>query len=193
MSKNKTDRRTSNFKAKDNIEIILNRIIKLIETSFVRGITESSDGGSWSANGDFAEIKIKIDTPYKNLDGKCVILQCSYDNRVDVTTMSMWLMDVFRTKLIDATFQLMEHVNTANGIHPICTKEFYERRINQDLAITDCYHILHILQRGIDNTHLKPSNMEDIVELIEEEIRLIKGWRRAEYRKLNAIKERESE
>ena len=66
--------------------------------------------------------------------------------------------------------------------------------MNQDFAIIDCYHILHILQRIIDaKIGVTASTVEHIVELIDEEIRLLKGWRKAEYKKRKSIQKRELE
>lgn len=192
MSKNSVDRRQSSFKARDNVEIIMDRIIVLIESNFSSSIIpQLENAGTWECDGEKAEIKVTLDTPFRNMDGRTILLQCGISGTVSVATPKTWLLNVLREKLVDTTFKLMEHVNTANGIHPITIMEFDERRLNQDKALTDCYHILHILQQAIHFLNVKPSKIENIVELIEEELRLIKGWRRSEHKKRAAILKRE--
>lgn len=193
--KTKVDRRKSTFKARDNVEIIMNKIFIFIESNLTSEIVpQIENAGRWSVENDKAKIEIAFDSVYHNLDGKTIILKCAWDNKVGASTTSTWLIDTYRKKLIDATFQLMEHIDIANGIHPISMLEFNERRLNQDFSIIDCYHILHILQRIIDsNIGVKASKVENIVDLIDEEIRLLKGWRKSEYRKRKSIQKRELE
>lgn len=195
MSKNTVDRRKSTFKARDNVEIIMNKIFTFIESNLSSEIVpQIENAGSWKVENDKAKIEISFDSAYHNLDGKTIILKCEWDNKVGASTTNTWLMGNYRTRLIDATFQLMEHIDIANGIHPISMLEFNERRLNQDFAIIDCYHILHILQRIIDaKIGVTASTVEHIVELIDEEIRLLKGWRKAEYKKRKSIQKRELE
>ena len=193
MSKNTVDRRTSSFKARDNVELIMNQVIALAESNFTRAIeAQNQDAGTWKTNGKVAEMSIEISTPYHDIEGKTIILRCGENNTVKATSEDTWLLEMFRKKLVNATFDLMEHVNVANGIYPITIAEFDERRLNQDRAMTDCYHILHILQQAIRFLHLKPSKIESIVALIDEEIKLIKGWRRSEYKNRDAIEKREN-
>ena len=193
MSKNKVDRRESSFKARDNVEIIMDKVICLAEKEFTKGVeAQCHNVGTWEADGNVAKINIEVDTPFKCLENRVLILNCETNNRVNVTSEKEWLLKTFRQKLVDATFDLMEHVNIANGIYPITILEFDERRLNQDKAMTDCYHILHILQQAIHFLYLKPSKVEAIVGLIDEELRLLKGWRRSEYKKRNAILKREN-
>ena len=193
MSKSKIDRRESSFKARDNVELVMDKVITLIESNFTSSIDPKYENvGEWKTDGEKAEIRLAISTPYKNIDGKTIILNCGMSGEIFASTPKTWMLEMFRQKLIDATFSLMEHVNTANGIHPITILEFDERRLNQDKAITDCYHILHILQQAIHFLYVRPSKIENIVELLEEELRLLKGWRKSEYKKKAAIQKREN-
>lgn len=193
MSKTKIDRRESSFKARDNVETLMHEVIHLVEKEFTRCIeAQSKDVGNWSADGNTATINLEIATPFRNIEDKIIILRCGSDGGVEITYADTWLLQTFRQKIVDATFDLMSHVNTANGIHPITISEFDERRLNQDKSITDCYHITHILQQAIYFIHLKPSKVEHIIELIDEEIRLLRGWRRSEYKKRDIILKREN-
>jgi len=194
MSKNKVDRRESSFKARDNVEIIMDKVINLAENEFSKNIEiQRQNVGTWVTNGEVAKITIEIKTPFRNIEDKTIILNCGPDGIVNGSSEKTWLLESFREKLVDATFDFMEHVNAANGIHPLTLLEFDERRLNQDKAMTDCHHILHILQQAIHFLHLKPSKVENIVELMDEELRLLRGWRRSEYKKRKAIIKRENE
>ena len=193
MSKNKIDRRESSFKAQDNIEIIMDKIIYLIESNFESSIEiQEQSAGKWTTDGTRAEINFSFDTPYKNIDGKTLVLNFDVKGDVFVSTHKTWLIQIFRDKLIDTTFELMEHVNTANDIHPITLVEFDERRLLQDKAIADCYHISHILQQAIKYLYIQPSKIENLVGLIKMEIKLLRGWRKSEYKKRKAIIKREN-
>lgn len=83
------------------------------------------------------------------------------------------------------------HIRVANSINPILVREYEERRLHQDKAISCCLHLLDLLDQAKEILHVKISKVNPIIDLVHEEFRLLKGWRKSDYSKLGGCLKRE--
>ena len=86
---------------------------------------------------------------------------------------------VFTFPGIDLARKLMEEITAANTIYPTTEPEVEQRRAHQTEAIIACEQIIQHLQWLVDTLPVKVSSLEDIVEMINKEVALLKAWRKA--------------
>ena len=86
---------------------------------------------------------------------------------------------VFTFPGIGLARKLMEEITAANTIYPTTEPEVEQRRAHQTEAIIACEQIIQHLQWLVDTLPVKVSSLEDIVEMINKEVALLKAWRKA--------------
>jgi hypothetical protein len=74
---------------------------------------------------------------------------------------------------------MMWNITAGNTIYPVNDAELQERRLYQDRAIIACEQLLQEMLYYEDVLPVKASKMLSYVEHIEFEIKLLKGWRKA--------------
>jgi hypothetical protein len=74
---------------------------------------------------------------------------------------------------------MMRNITAGNTIYPVNTIELLERRRCQTAAIINCEQLLQELQCCEDIMPVKVSRFMPHIEQIELEIKLLKGWRKA--------------
>ena len=85
---------------------------------------------------------------------------------------------VFTFPGIDLARRLMEEITAANTIYPTTEQEVEQRRAHQTEAIIVCEQIIQHLQWLVDTLPVKVSSLEDIVEMVNREVALLKAWRK---------------
>ncbi|GHT54121.1 hypothetical protein FACS1894106_5330 [Spirochaetia bacterium] len=73
----------------------------------------------------------------------------------------------------------MLNITAANTIFPTNETEIQERRSHQNSAIVACEQLLQELLYCEDVIPVKASKFMPYIEMIEFEIRLLKGWRKS--------------
>ena len=90
-----------------------------------------------------------------------------------------WLITHFREKVINKMHDLMENITAGNTIYPLNETELQIRRNFQTAAIYNCEQLLQIMHYAEDVLPVAVSKFLPFVDAIEFEIKLLKGWRKA--------------
>lgn len=101
----------------------------------------------------------------------------------------MWLIEYFRNSILEILKNLILNITAANTIYPTFESEYYERRNLQNKAIYNCEQLLQEMQFIIS---IMPTNVNKYmryVKMTENEIALLKGWRKSDNKILKRIKE----
>lgn len=85
---------------------------------------------------------------------------------------------VFTFPGVDLARRLMEEITAANTIYPTTEQEVEQRRAHQTEAVIVCEQLIQHLQWLVDTLPVKVSSLEDIVEMINKEVALLKAWRK---------------
>jgi hypothetical protein len=90
-----------------------------------------------------------------------------------------WLIVSFRQNIIAILRNLMMNVTAGNTIYPVNPEELQQRRQYQTAAIINCEQLLQEMQYCADVLPLKLEKFLPFIDLIEFEIKLLKGWRKS--------------
>ncbi len=91
-----------------------------------------------------------------------------------------WLIDKLRSSMWDILRDLMINITKAYTIWATCKVEAEERRIAQDRAIACCENLLKELELAVEVLPVDAEKYMRYVKIIEREIALLKGWRKAD-------------
>lgn len=100
-----------------------------------------------------------------------------------------WFIEDERKVVTECLRSIGEHVYTANSIYPAYQEELVERRLHQDIAIGQCYRLVQELQYAIETLPVDVNTYLRFGQDIQKEIDLIKGWRKADNKFKNLIKQ----
>ena len=94
-----------------------------------------------------------------------------------------WFVDFERDIIIKILHEMIANITSANSIYAVHDFEFDLRREYQDKAITNFYQLYQELQyiTSIFKTDL--NKYVEILDLIDKEVDLIKGWRQSDNKK----------
>ena len=98
-----------------------------------------------------------------------------------------WFILDERKVVIDCIRAITEETFVANSIYPTCTEELIERRLHQDRAIGECYRLTQELQYAIETLPVDVNKYLRFADMIQTEINLLKGWRKADNKFKRAI------
>ena len=98
-----------------------------------------------------------------------------------------WLIDKERDYFMDILRDLICNITSANTIHITNIEEYYLRRNYQTKAICNCENLLQEMQYIIYVCHPNVEKYMRYVDIIEQEISLLKGWRKSDNRYLKKI------
>ena len=93
-----------------------------------------------------------------------------------------WFIVDERKYIIDLLRELITNITMANNIFPTLEYEYIERRLYQDKAIGICNALLQELQYAIETLPVDVNNYIRFADLLQDEIRLLKGWRKSDNR-----------
>lgn len=99
-----------------------------------------------------------------------------------------WFIDFEINRFMSILSELIDKITSANSIYPVKESEADLRRCYQDEAIGCCYRLYQELQYfiGIIDTDL--NYLVNLLEAIEREIELLKGWRTSDNKKKKSNK-----
>lgn len=92
----------------------------------------------------------------------------------------VWYMSDCKQKLLYFLDLIIVNVRSANSIYPTSLHECDLRRNYQDQAIAACECAISKMQQIVDFFEVNVNCFKRYVELIDEEIHLIKKWRRSD-------------
>ena len=99
-----------------------------------------------------------------------------------------WLIDKLRSSIWDILRDLMINITKAYTIWATCKAEAEERRIAQNRAIACCENLLKELELAVEVLPVDAEKYMRYVALIEREIALLKGWRKADNKHNKSLK-----
>lgn len=91
-----------------------------------------------------------------------------------------WFIEDERKCIVDCLREITKEVFMANSIYPANAAELIERRLCQDRAIGQCYRLTQELQYAIETLPVDVNKYLRFADMIQTEIELIKGWRKAD-------------
>ena len=100
-----------------------------------------------------------------------------------------WFIPSERDAAVGCLRELTACIYGANSIYPTCAEELIERRILQDKALGQCYRLTQELQYTIETLPVDIEKYTRFAEMIELQITLIKGWRKADNKFKRVISE----
>lgn len=99
-----------------------------------------------------------------------------------------WLIDKFRTNILNICHSLIMNITAANTIYPTNESEYYDRRNFQNHAIGNCEQLLQEMQYIISIIPVDINKFLPHVQMIKKEIQLLRGWRKSDNRLLKGIR-----
>jgi hypothetical protein len=100
-----------------------------------------------------------------------------------------WLTAHLREKILLILHNMMMNITAANTIYPITPDELALRRRYQTGAIINCEQLVQEIEYCEDILPLEMKKFEPYFEMINYEIKLLKGWRKANNKIAEKIKE----
>ncbi len=100
-----------------------------------------------------------------------------------------WIVKHFRRRILSIMDNLMDNITAANSIYPITQDELTLRRRYQTGAIINCQQLIQQIQRIEAVLPLEMKKFVPYYEILEYEIKLLKGWRKANNKIAEKIKE----
>jgi hypothetical protein len=116
------------------------------------------------------------------------------DGNMEVTIIEeypAWLIDSFRDTIMNILRDLMKNITAGNTIFPINNDELRLRRQYQTMAIVNCEQLLNEMQFCADVLPVKLEKFLPYADRIDFEIKLLKGWRKANNKINNKINQKE--
>lgn len=99
-----------------------------------------------------------------------------------------WLIEHLRENLWKLNSEMIINVTRAYTIWPTCKMEVQERRISQDRAVANCESMLQELAFTLDILPMDAEKYIPLLELIDKEISLLKGWRKSDNKRFKDFK-----
>ena len=101
-----------------------------------------------------------------------------------------WFIDKERSFFDEKTRELIMNITMANAIFITSEREYDERRIYIDKAIGNCDQLLQEMQFVIKVLPVNVEKLMPYVELIKQEIALLKGLRKNDNKALKKVREK---
>jgi hypothetical protein len=90
-----------------------------------------------------------------------------------------WLLEEFRRNIMHILRNLMMNITAGNTIYPTNDSEMVLRRQYQTAAVINCEQLLQEMHYCEDVLPVALAKFLPFVDMIETEIKLLKGWRKA--------------
>lgn len=97
-----------------------------------------------------------------------------------------WFVDFERNVIMKILQSLIYNITLANSIYPtddFLNDEYALRRKYQDVSISECYSLLQELQYIVACFDVNINKLQPILDRIEKEVDLLKGWRQSDNKK----------
>ena len=102
-----------------------------------------------------------------------------------------WIIDYHRKRIIELVAELKENIRCANEVYPYYREEYIDRRRYQDEAIRCCGKLYDAFTLVKEMFSIDPDKYMGVVEKIEREGALLKGWRKSDNKIIAQIRKRE--
>lgn len=106
-------------------------------------------------------------------------------NTLDVNTVgTKWFIDFERNRIATMCANLVEYIVKANNIYAHTQTDYEQRRAFQNLAIAECYNLLEEFAHIAEVLPFDKLGraLEGFVENCNEEIKILKSWRKKQKR-----------
>lgn len=100
----------------------------------------------------------------------------------------LWLIEYYRDWVLRLLRELIDSITQANTIYPKNESEYYLRRQYQWRAIGACYQLKQAMQAAVRILPIKVEKYMPFIGLIEEELTLLKNWKKTDNKILTMIK-----
>ena len=101
-----------------------------------------------------------------------------------------WFISFEQKAIIEIIHELMMNITAANSIYATREFEFDMRRKYQNEAIACCYKLYQELQYVITTVYTDANSYIQLLDSIDTEIDLLKGWRQSDNRARKKLKEK---
>lgn len=128
------------------------------------------------------ELRVEIVKQWPKMEiffNKYTRMQEELRTRDVVSEYPYWLVFRFRDEMMDTMKKLIDNIVAANTIYPIDEAELSTRRAYQTAAIANCEQLLQELQYIMEVLPIDVNKLLRYVDMIQKEIGLLKGWRKA--------------
>lgn len=105
------------------------------------------------------------------------------------TEYPLWIIEYYRGWILKILQDMINNITQANTIYPKSESEYYLRRQYQWRAIGNCYQLKQAMQAAVRNLPVKTEKYMPYIGAIEEEIALLKDWKKRDNKILQMIKE----
>lgn len=115
-------------------------------------------------------------------DAKAYTELCKRYN-IDVeASYPLWLLTRYRDRILDIMDELIANIVQANSIYP--AGDYFEhlfivKRDYQQKAIANCYNLLQCMQTAGRNLPVDYNRFMPFVDIINEELQLLKAWKKS--------------
>lgn len=136
------------------------------------------------------DIKYYCDIKKMSEDDKEILLHIAEKYNLDdkiIEAYPMWLIEHYRETILRDLDDLFYNITQGNTIYPRSKDEWEEKRKHQTKAIANCLNILHTLQRLSNILPINANKFSRYIDMIDEEIKLLRGWRKANNRMLKTV------
>ena len=101
-----------------------------------------------------------------------------------------WFINSQREHMMRILQDMMDEITSANSIYATNLSEFDERRNHQNEAIACCYKLFQEIQYIISIFNTDLNKLVPIIDMIEKEVDLLKGWRQSDNKSRKKIKDK---
>lgn len=185
MSVRKRQRGESRFQVQDNATLLCVKLIVLLQSDFGIDTSDNADAvGEWHAcDNDMVEFSAAVAAKKKDISGASLILECDRGGLAYLKKYKTWLIEHFKEELWKYAQSMSYHIRAANTINPIFVREYENRRLHQDEAMSCCFHLIDLLEQMKEILHIRIAKINPIIELLHSERRLLHEWRKSDYKK----------
>lgn len=88
----------------------------------------------------------------------------------------------------DAAENMLHNIISAYTLWPTCRAEADERRLYQDRAIASCEILIVELELASQVLEVSADKYKQFVEMLDEEVGLLKGWRKSDNKRYKDLK-----
>lgn len=111
-------------------------------------------------------------------------------NQAFASSYPMWFVEFERDVMIKLLHDLISNITSANSIYAVHEFEFDLRREYQDKAIINCYQLCKELQYIAESFNTDLNMVVRLLDTVEKEVDLLKGWRQSDNKKRKQSKEK---
>lgn len=90
-----------------------------------------------------------------------------------------YILEYHRTKILDILYDLLEDITTANSIYAFTEQECEMKRRYINSSIAKCNTLLQVFQRIINILPVNVEKYKRTTDLIVEEIKLLRSWKKS--------------